>query len=178
MPTLRTPNNPITSAILLAGMQQIIPAQTALTTVNPADPTGISVVFVRSRYAMATKGLFPAVNLTTGSQKSNIEAQLEYAGPIVVNITYYNRWDQNNLQTQEEIIVAMDADLERIQANLEDWSSAGAAIGTIPYAISIPGFSISPDKGEIDNTFPGTPLLGRTLQAMVNRVGYGVGRAG
>jgi len=175
--SLRTPNNPITSAILLAAMAQIIPAQTALTLTNPADPTGVSVVYVRSRYNLATKGLFPAVNLTTGNQKANIEAQLEYAGPIVVNITYYARWDQNNVQTQEKIIVAMDADIERIQANLEDWSSIGLTVGTIPYGISIPSFSISPDKGEIDSTFPGVPMLGRTLQVMVNRMGYGVGRA-
>lgn len=168
--SLRIPNNPVTSAVLLAAMQQVIPSETALTTVNKADPTGVSVVYVRSRYKMATTGLFPAVNLSTGVQKFQRTSQRAYAGGVVVNISYYNRWDQNNLQTQEEIIVAMEADLERIRANLETMESL--PINGSYLAISIPAFSVSPDKGELDSTFSGPPLLFRTLMASVNILEY------
>jgi hypothetical protein len=171
MPTLRTPNNPVTSAVLLAALQSVIPAGTALTTANPADPTGLSVIYIRSRYQMATAGLFPAVNLSTGVQKFQRTSQRAYAGGVVVNISYYNRWDQNNVQTQEEIVVAMEADLERIRANLETMESL--PINGSYTTISIPAFSVSPDKGELDSTFPGPPLLYRTLMASCNILEYG-----
>ncbi len=115
---LRTPNNPIPAKVLLAALRTVIAPNTALTLVNASDPTGLSQVFIRSRYAMSL-GLFPAVNLSTGVQQFSIVSKQSYEGGVVVNIEYYQRWDQTP-QTLDTIIATTDDDMERIKANLED----------------------------------------------------------
>lgn len=166
---LRTPNNPNVSPVILAALRQIIPAGTNLCNANPADTTGVSQVYIRSRYAMS-QGAFPAANLSTLPQEYRRTSARAYAGLLVVSISYYNRWAENNAQTQDQIIQSMEDDLNRIQANLE--SNEDLVVAGIPHATSIPRFTMSADKGEIDSTFPGMQLLYRTLTAYVNVLEY------
>ena len=164
---LRTPNNPIPAKVLLGAVRAVIPANTALTLVNANDPTGLSQVFVRSRFQMSL-GAFPAVNLSTGVQQFSIVSKSSYEGGVVVNIEYYQRWDQTPQQL-DTIISSMDDDMERIKANLEDnptLAGSGQA-----YAVSIPKFALSADKGEEDATF-GFILLKRTLMATILTLPY------
>lgn len=167
---LRSANNPVTSAILLSAVRGVITPGTALCNVT-ADTTGLSQVYIRSRYAMS-QGAFPAVNLTTGVQKFMRSSQRAYEGSVIVNVTYFNEWDQNNVQTQDEIVQAMEADLERIRANLESTESMPSTTGQY-IAVSIPALSVSPDKGEFDQTF-GKILIYRTLMASIVIQPYGV----
>lgn len=169
MATPRIPNNPVTSKILLGAVRNVIATGTALCNIPSGDPTGVAQIQVRSRYAVA-KGAFPAVNLTTGVQKFARTSSHMYAGMVVVNVGYYNRWLENDQQTMDQIIQDMEDDLERIRANLE--SNETLAMGAVEYAVSIPGFSVTADKGEQDLTFPSTPMLYRTLMATINILEY------
>ncbi len=163
---LRSPNTPIPATVLLGAIRAIIPANTALTQVT-GDTTGLSQVYIRQRYQMSL-GAFPAVNLSTGVQQFSIVSKSSYEGGVVVLIDYYQRWDQTPQQL-DTIIASMDADMERIKANLED--NPTLAQNGQAYAVSIPKFSLSADKGEEDNTF-GFILLKRTLMATILTLPY------
>lgn len=126
-------------------------------------------VYIQQKYEMSQATTWPACHLESGSQIHLRNSQRTHIAQLSVVISMYDRWDQQP-QTIDDLRKGLDSDIELLMATLqanENLSYGGNALAT-----SIPRYSISPYRGEIDTEFVGMNLIYRTLTATINVLPY------
>lgn len=126
-------------------------------------------IWIEQRYAMTQAGAFPACHLEGGSQVHTRDSQRTHIAQAQIILSFYDRWDQQP-NTIDQVRAGLNSDLELVMAILEineNLSYGGTALLT-----SIPRYTISPYRGEIDETVMGLNLVYRTLTATVNILPY------
>ncbi len=171
--TLRQPNNPNTDVVVLGVIKNLLAVDPV--TGQPNTQLGINqanlgkdLIYIQNKYQMS-QGAFPAVHLSSGTQRYAKDSRSTWLGLVNVIVEYYDRWDKRP-DTIETIRAQIAADLERMKANLEDNNSLawqGSA-----YAISLSTIELSPYKGSIDEQFPGLVLIRRSMTVPVNLLPY------
>lgn len=147
-------NNPSTDSQLAAALQQIVYVGTKV-------PSG--AVFVREFNKMINTSQFPAINITGGGWHRARNSRSTYAGTQIMQVTYYNRFDQTNT-TIEDLWIAICNETEIIGANIEN--NETLLIGQTSYNISINGISVGPDEPDAHSkisTDSGLTLLKRDV---------------
>lgn len=125
-------------------------------------------VWVQQKYAMS-QATFPACHLEAGMQIHSRNSQRTHIAQLQVIISVYARWDQQP-QMIDALREDLDSDVELLLAILQD--NENLAYGGQAMATSIPRYSISPYRGEIDETMVGLKAVYRTLTATVNVLPY------
>lgn len=171
---LRTPFNPTTDSVILNVLKGLVlndPTTGLPNTVLGQEQmaTNTTLVYIESKYAMS-QGPFPALHLSSGHQAyQRTGGPRMYGGMLEAVVEYYDRWDQQP-NTIDQIRASINADMERIKANIE--SNDSLAYQGKNYAISIPHMTLSPYKGDIDTQFPSLTLVYRTLSLTINILPY------
>lgn len=171
---LRQINNPTPDNTILNVLKALLPNDptTGLpNTVIGQEQTSLNTdqVYVEEEFKLS-QGNFPAVLLSSGPQNyTKMGGPHMQGGLYEVIVEYYDRWDQQQTPI-DDIRSSINADLERMKANIEDNDSL--AYQGKNYAVSIPHKSLSPYKGEIDESVLGLKLVKRTMTLSINILPY------
>ncbi len=159
---LRTANNPLAEATLLAALKPILVPNTQLAA-GSTSGTGLELIYVLQKYAMSI-GPFPAVLLSSGPQVVHLCSPRAYDGTHRVIVSYCDRWD---LQTIPIDTIRQDIaqDLERMKANLENYlaQNRGFTVNSVVYPIEIIATDLSGYRKALEKDFPGLSLGCREL---------------
>ena len=175
---LRTPNNPLANPAILGVLAGCLnqDAQGNYNTQlaqSSQSGTGKELVFVQQKYkmAMALKASQPyAVLLSPGKQHYTYGGgPRARMGLYEALVQYYGRWDVQPTSI-DAIWAAMDSDLVRMQANIENNDSL--VFGSVANAMSVPSISLSPYEGQFDHTFSGLVLPYRTMTLSIEVLPY------
>ena len=142
---VRTPNNPIPPAILMAQFKIILPGYPTANTqlaVASSSGTGVENIYIRDRYGLMSTGSYPAVNLRMGAQTRSRISRTTFAATVDVWVEYFDKWDQTTT-TLEQISRNIGDDLERMAANLE--TNETLTNGGFAYTVALPVMVMSDD---------------------------------
>lgn len=160
---LRTANNPLSEAVLLAALPSVLAPNTQLT-LSSSSGTGQELFYVLQKYALSI-GPFPAVLISSGTQDVHINSPHTYTGTHQVIVGYYDRWDRQTLPI-DTIRLDIAQELERMKANLETYlkNNRGFTAGGVVYSISIISTKLSGyNTRPLEKDFPGLPVGCREL---------------
>lgn len=170
--TLRDSNNAANDLAIMQVLQQLLPVETQLAASSESG-NGTEQIYIEERYKMS-QGDFPAFHLCTGPQSYKRRTNRGYEGSVTIKGRYYDRWDQNNMETQDQIRARISADLRRMQSNLED--NDEVEYNGMLKAVSIGSIAVSEYDGIFDEKLlPGGIIaIYRELTMTFNILPYAV----
>lgn len=139
---------------------------------NPPLPTFVQkggTTWIQQKYKMSRQTKWPACHLEAGMQLHSRNSNRTHIAQVQVIISMYDRWNAKQ-ETIDDIRAGLDSDVELLMATLQ--SNENLTLGNNAMATSIPRYSISPYKGEIDEQFAGMNLVFRTLTPTINVLPY------
>jgi hypothetical protein len=156
----RTPNDVIPIPTVLTALATILPANTVL-----AAESGSVLTNGTSSLENGTAP-FPAVVINQGEvSAARIEIRT-WQARVTVRVDYYDRWDSQT-QTLDQIWVNLDADLNRMRANVED--NPKLIVSGTAHALDVAHVALGPFVGNQinDKTFP-VPVVTRSMTIQIN----------
>ncbi|MGZ6281719.1 MAG: hypothetical protein ACXWQ5_00230 [Ktedonobacterales bacterium] len=135
---LRSANDPVDALGVLSAVATVIVPNTRFAQNNGTVYTNNWSVL---NSANAT---YPAIVLEGGEQVSRRSAWRTWQSSLIVHIQYVDMWETQD-NTLDAIWAALDLDLHRIKANLEDNSTL--TTGGVAHALNLSDFWMSPYIG-------------------------------
>jgi hypothetical protein len=158
-------SNPNTDVVVLTALGNVIWSGTALAAMQAVQQPIPPKFYVHDKASMS-RGAFPALHLSAGPQVHREISTSHFTGTLLAVVEYYDRWDAR-ADTIDTIRKAIAADLEIMRANAMHNSSL--VYNNVAHNVSIPHFSFSSYKGEIDaETVPGVKLVYRTMTLSIS----------
>jgi hypothetical protein len=160
--------NPYPATAIMQRMATLIPL--GLDGAIPSFVQKGGQVYVQNRFQLS-QGSFPAMHLESGVQShTRYSGGSSFIGKLQVIMSLYDRSDANT-QTMDAIRASLDSDIELVMALFQD--NENLAYNGTAMATSIPGFSVSAYRGEIETELiPGVKLVYRTLVPTLNILPY------
>lgn len=145
---------------------------TYLAQLSPSG-TGAELTFVHNKFKLAlalTAALPYALHLEVGrSHYMKDGGPRSYIGTMEAIFTYCARWD-DQASNIDAIWQTMDADLERLKANLE--SNDDIQYNNAAFSVSVPSIAVGPYRGSENSNYPGLTLIERQMTAVVQILPY------
>lgn len=174
---LRTPNNPYPMALLLSVLGSCLNQfqgvyNTYLASISP-DGTGAVLTFVQNKFKMSqamTAAQPYALHLSGGSQRFSYNGgPRNRDGQVSAIVEFCARWDTQP-SSVDAIRATLDADIERMKANIE--SNDSLELNSMAHIVSIPAIALNDYKGEYDTQFPGLTLIQRVMTLGIQVLPY------
>lgn len=170
--TLRTPNNPNTSIVVMQTLRSLLPVDTKLAETSVSG-NGRELIYIQEKYKMALgMTTIPiAVNMYTSSQERYRDALRAYSGLTTIEVCYYTRIDSQDVDF-DALWAAMDTDIERMAANVE--SNDTTEYAGANHTLSLERLTIAPYEPELDTSIPNFTLLKRDMSLTFSLLPYSI----
>jgi hypothetical protein len=160
----RAPNMTVTPIQILTAVSTIMVPNTTL------QQEGGTVAINTYQPLLTAATRWPAVVLITGARSSARIDFRTWQMRFTTLVTYYDRWDDNGVQSIDDLWQSIDQDLDAMQANLED--NPTLTIGSVRNALSISEIVQSAYTAEIDKFSLPFSVIKRTMNVMINVPAY------
>jgi hypothetical protein len=153
-------SNPNTDIVVLNALGNVLLAGTRMATLQAAI-SGATKFYVQQKFALTQGKQFPALHLSSGSQSYHRISTNHYEGTLLAIVEYYDKWTSQSSQL-DTIRANIAADLEIMKSNVS--KNENLVYNNVSYAVSIPRITLSPYKGEIDESAAPLKLIYRTME--------------
>lgn len=158
-------SNPNTDIVILNALGPILLPNTRLAALQAAVSPTPTPFYVQEKFEMS-KGMFPALHLSSGQQSYIRKSTNHYEGVLLAIIEYYDKWTSQPSQ-HDAIRANIAADLEVMKSNVS--KNEDLVYNNVAHSTSIPRITLSPYRGEFDTeTIPGQKLIYRTMELSIS----------
>jgi hypothetical protein len=152
--------NPNTDIVVLNALGNVLLPGTRMATLQAAI-SGAQKFYVQRKFALTQGKQFPALHLSSGSQSYHRISTNHYEGTLLAIVEYYDKWTSQASQL-DTIRANIAADLEIMKSNVS--KNENLIYNNVAYSVSIPRITLSPYKGEIDESAAPLKLIYRTME--------------
>lgn len=157
-------SNPNTDIVILTALGNVLLPGTRLATLQAVVTPMPKPFYVQDVFEMS-KGMFPAIHLSSGSQSHHRISTNHYEGELLAIVTYYDKWTSQT-KTNDAIRANIAADLEIMKSNVS--KNESLMYNNVAYSVSIPRITLSPYKGEFEENVAPLKLVYRTMELEIS----------
>lgn len=158
--------NPNTDIVILNALGNVLLANTRMAMLQAAISPTPPKFYVQKKFEMTQGPQFPALHLSSGSQSYNRISPNHYEGTLLAIVEYYDKWTSQPSQ-HDEIRANIAADLEIMKSNVSK-NEGLIGSGHVQQSRAIPRITLSPYKGEFDESAAPLKLIYRTMELLIS----------
>jgi hypothetical protein len=159
-------SNPNTDIVILNALGTVLLPNTRMATLQAALTPNPPAFYVQQKYEMTQGPQWPALHLSAGSQSYHRLSPNHYEGTLLAIVEYYDKWTSQ--ASQHDVIRAnIAADLEIMKSNVSK-NEGLIGSGHVQQSRGIPRITLSPYKGEFDESAAPLKLIYRTMELTIS----------
>jgi len=158
-------SNPNTDIIILNALGNILLPGTRMAELQAAISPSPQKFYVQQKFSLTQGKQFPALHLASGAQSYHRISTNHYEGSLLAIVEYYDKWTSQANQ-HDTIRANIAADLEIMKSNVS--KNESLVYNNVNHSTSIPRITLSPYKGEIDESAAPLKLIYRTMELEIS----------